>query len=183
MSSASVVEPRMSAKSMVNSISAPPWCVVTNVKHELHIVGFASDCRLPISRIAGAATPANGAAHIRQRGSCGRCWKNRLTRCSAASPRVRKSRQNASSSSGGLVEVTPPRCSWLRIAQDILHTQRKTPGPPQRTGGRLRRPSVDGREVVLVDPLGGLLADPGAVHVGRPEVEAIEDPAVDRLID
>ncbi len=36
------------------------------------MVGFLSDGRLPIIRMKGAATPAKGAAHIWQRGPCGR---------------------------------------------------------------------------------------------------------------
>ena len=57
-------------------------------------------------------------------------------------------------------------------------------GPPaaaERAGAIT--PSVDGREVVLVEPLGGLLADPGALDVGRAEVEAGQDPALDRVVD
>src|SRR6185369_3951543 len=58
--------------------------------------------------------------------------------------------------------------------------------PPARSNGPgvlIRITSVDGPEEVLVHPLGGLLADPRAVDVGGPEVEAGEDPAVDRVAD
>ena len=67
-----------------------------NRKHELHMVGFLSDCLLPIIRMNGAAAPAKGAAHIWQRGPCGRRLKMPRTRRSFGSPRVRKSRQNSS---------------------------------------------------------------------------------------
>ena len=91
-----VVDPRTSANRKLQSISAPPWCVAMKSKHEVHIVGFLSDGRLPIARMTGAAGPANGAAHNMQRGPCGRRRKTRRTLRSLASPRVRKSRQNSS---------------------------------------------------------------------------------------
>ena len=68
MRSAMVVDPRTSANRKLHSISAPPWCFAMKSKHDVHIVGFLSDGRLPIIRMTGAAGPANGAAHNMQRG-------------------------------------------------------------------------------------------------------------------
>jgi hypothetical protein len=39
--------------------------------------GFPADCRLPMSRMTGAPTPANGDAHSWQRGLDGIRLKNR----------------------------------------------------------------------------------------------------------
>ena len=79
----------MSANMKLASISAPPWCLAMNVKHDWQTRGFLSAGRLPSARMTGATAPANGAAHNWQRGSCGRTRKTRRTRRSIASPRVR----------------------------------------------------------------------------------------------
>jgi hypothetical protein len=120
MLSASVVEPRMSAKSIVSSISAPPWWRDSKVKHVMHQFGFMSDGRLPMTRMIGAPIPANGAAQIRQRGSVGMSLKRRRLARSRGSPWVRNSRQNAASvASGFLSEVTAPLlCRRKRSAPD-----------------------------------------------------------------
>ena len=77
MVSASAVDPRMSAKRSVPSISAPPWWRERYEKHELHMFGFALDGNLPMSRMSGEPTPRKGAAQILQRGSEGMCLKTR----------------------------------------------------------------------------------------------------------
>src|SRR5215211_7600744 len=109
MLSASVVEPRMSAKRNVHSISAPPWLRAMKVKHEAHQFGFLSEGFLPKSRITGAPAPANGAAHSRQRGACGISFKIDRPIRSLECPPVRKSRQNSSLwQVGGSFELTAP---------------------------------------------------------------------------
>lgn len=42
-----------------------------NAKQVLHIFGLRFDRRFPTSRMSGAPTPANGAAHIRNEGRSG----------------------------------------------------------------------------------------------------------------
>src|SRR5215207_3681825 len=102
------VEPRMSAKSMVISTSAPPWCSDMNEKHDPHQFGFLSDAFLPMRRMSGAPAPANGAAQSRHRGSCGMSLKTRRPARSFECPRVRKSRQKSSFSVTGGFSVTEP---------------------------------------------------------------------------
>ena len=82
--------------------------------------------------MSGAPTPANGAAHNRQRGPCGIRLKMSRARRSSECPRVRYSRQNASSSSGrGLgVGVTGYR---IRSAQ-ALHSAPPSPNPTADPG-------------------------------------------------
>ena len=116
--SATAVEPRMSAKSMVISISAPPWCSDMNEKHDPHQFGFLSDAFLPIRRMSGAPAPANGAAQSRHRGSCGMSLKMRRPARSFECPRVRKSRQKSSFSVTGGFSVTGPSLLQLLRMDD-----------------------------------------------------------------
>jgi hypothetical protein len=67
-----------------------------NVKQEEHKFGLLSEGLLPISRIIGAPTPENGAAHSLQRGSRGISLKSVRAARSFECPRLRKSRQNSS---------------------------------------------------------------------------------------
>ena len=53
----------MSANMKLASISAPPWCLAMNEKHDWQTRGFLSAGRLPSARMTGATAPANGAAH------------------------------------------------------------------------------------------------------------------------
>jgi hypothetical protein len=71
MRSAMAVEPRMSAKSIDASTSAPPWCLIITFWHVLHMFGFPSDGRFPMSRMSGPPAPANGDAQSWQRGLAG----------------------------------------------------------------------------------------------------------------
>ena len=78
---------------------------------------------LPIGRISAAPTPANGAAHNRQRGPRGIRLRTSRPRRSRECPRVRYSRQNASSSSG-----------WFSAGLLSVHGRRRTLLPNQETG-------------------------------------------------
>ena len=95
----------MSANRKLTSISAPPRCFTMNEKQDWQSAGLLSAGRLPIARMSGAAGPANGAAHIWQRGPWGSTRKTRRARRSRTSPRVRYVRQN--SSTAGSVGGTP----------------------------------------------------------------------------
>src|SRR3990172_5814062 len=72
MVSATLVDPRTSAKSRVTSISAPPRYLRANLSHIVQMLGFFAQGRLPVRRISRPPTPRNGALHSLQRGSCGR---------------------------------------------------------------------------------------------------------------
>ena len=145
--SAKVVEPRMSAKSIVHSISAPPWCLVTNVKHELHMVGFESDGRLPDQ-------PHDRCGDTRERG------------CAHPTARlVREVQEDASCTTLDVVapgQKVSPEClvgigwlgrghaSVLLVADRFAHSARKRkppvlpkgPGQLQRTVSRRARSSA-----------------------------------------
>ena len=65
--SAKLVEPRTSAKSRVNSTSAPPMCLLAVTWHCWQNSEVILDGPLPITRIAGAVKPSKGELQNLQR--------------------------------------------------------------------------------------------------------------------
>src|SRR4029453_7410299 len=78
------------------------------------------------------------------------------------------------------------RARWFRF-REIRTNEERAPGGSRRplpsVLGWILPGSVHRGEEVLIEPLGGLLADPGALHVGAPNVVPVQDPALDRVID
>jgi hypothetical protein len=143
MCSASEVEPRISAKSIVPSISAPPWCLARNFVHEVHHAGFDVDARLPMSRMIGAPGPANGAAHIRHRGSLGMRLNRRRPMDAIESPPCSRNRpQNSSSrrsAPDGLGSTASPsllrgkRMTPVEVGRPTLAVSSRRGGPGRRS--------------------------------------------------
>jgi hypothetical protein len=76
-----------------------------------------------------------------------------------------------------------PGGAWAAGRSAHSAHRKRPPVLPKGPGVSFSGPSVDGREVVLVDPLRGLLPDPGALDIGGPEVEPGVDAAIDRVVD
>ena len=77
IASARPVDPRTSAKSRLSSISAPPWARSSCLEAQPADARILAHGPRSIIRINGALGPANGAAHILQRGELGSRRKNR----------------------------------------------------------------------------------------------------------
>src|SRR5688500_1545568 len=95
------VDPRMSAKSRVSSISAPPGCVRTNTSHWLQYLGFIVEGPKSVNRLSTREIgPESGIRQVLQRGLPGMCLRRRRYRWIADPSPVRSSRQSCSFSAG-----------------------------------------------------------------------------------
>src|SRR5437899_5384439 len=95
-SSASGTDPRTSANRAVNSISAPPFALISWPSQKSQYRGFFANGFLPSNRSRGTSGPLKGTAQSSQRGERGSLLQTARRDRAAGSPPMRYVRQRSS---------------------------------------------------------------------------------------
>ena len=152
------------------------------------------DGPLRVAPIAGSVTPFGTSVtpeRFRRASVWGHLREARVDALNAAQVTVRALGLSRSAGRSRL-SPTAPGSTWptgrfrRRARRRQSRVQLRRGGPPRRPTGRRSRStsrSVHGLEVVLLPPVGDLLANDRALHVGRSEVDSRVHPGVDDLVD